>query len=50
MNGTGSVETVLSGGASGLASGVQDVPMEDVDVVAVAEEAVEQDDDSEAEK
>ena len=50
MNRTGLVETVLSGGASGLVSGVQDVPMEDVDVVAVAEEAVEQDDDSEAEK
>jgi hypothetical protein len=50
-HGTGLVETVLSGGASGLVSGVQDVAMEDVDVVAVAEEAVEQDDDDdEAEK
>jgi hypothetical protein len=43
-NGNGLVETVLSSGPS-IVSGVQDVPMEDVDVVAVAEEAVEQDDE-----
>ena len=46
-NGNGLVETVLSRG--GPSSGVQDVPMEDVDVVAVAEEAVEQDQDEDDE-